>query len=240
MCTLLGLSTQSLIVSPEKLATFFRIVPSVSSDTEPDLHLTDPSHLFTSLKPAEHIQLPNLPPIDFLHPWKIPSNAEASLGTVADPTLPTTASIADSTVIPSLRIPVTTRKPGQDHHFADDDVVQYEVSDGVQRLVSNRQTFEYKITARKPTEIALKTVETTAEPAKEAGIHITPPLFHFSNEQPTEINSIDVPDEEISSILKLPQIPVQPFYVIHPNELVSRIQALPFEDNNVHTILTVK
>lgn len=217
---------------PIKLARFFRIALTDSNalvDKESPLHLTNPSNLFTSLKPAEHIQPPNLPSINFwpLIAWKFPAISEAATSTTAPPV------IADSTAAPSLRIPVTTRKPGQDHHFADDDIVQFVARDGVHRLISNRQTFEYRQTARQPTAESAA-AEIPAEPPKDNETHVIPPLIHCSDEQPNEIFS-GSPD---LTTLKLPQISVQPFYTIQPSEIISQIQSLPFEERNVRTFIT--
>lgn len=248
LSTLLGLSTQSLILPPETIGTWFRIATPQSNENLTGLVLTNPFNLFSSFKPAEHIRLPTLPANGFL-PSLVRNikNPDVISTTVAPLTeIPS--------VTPSFRLPVTTRPPGVPHH--DDNIVQYQPGNGGYRIVSNRQTFEFRETVRKPTATTLKPVqnmvetetltlpaakipintpvETAAVPFKEIVTHLSPPLIR-SDKNPLSFLSVRISDASGLTILNLPKIPYQPFFEVEPSTIVSRIQTLPFQTTFITT-----
>lgn len=176
----------------------------------------------------------------------------------------TTAPIVNvAPVMPAIRLPVTTRPPGVPHHYKDekdDNFISYEISDGVHKITSNRQSFEIRYT-NPNTGTLLKSADVTedipiksksevkedetrsekyeetpvATPVQEAAIHVTPPLIRNSND--AAIQSVGTIPLNAINVLTQPEFPPQPFF--NANALISRIQALPFEDRYARTFVTV-
>lgn len=142
---------------------------AVESRPSPQLTLTNPANWFADWTPSQFLTLPvlNLPSIDFLSiNWNTRPLSTSLTSSVASTT--TETFVSSTTTTPStekapssekdqlsadipldseLRIPVTTRKPGEPHHFYDNDNhIQYEILDGVHKISSNHQSFEIRYT----------------------------------------------------------------------------------------------
>lgn len=172
-------------------------------------------------------------------------------------------------VTPELRLPVSTRAPGVPHHFKDDDdnVIRYEISNGIHKISSNRESFEIHYTNRDTVsllksvpdseitskaevvapedEIRLDTpVETPVSTSVQQMVTtpvqetVAPPLIHSSNTV-EQSSTAGVPSTNfiLLNYLSLPAFPAQPF--LHTNALISRIQALPSEGRYARTFVTV-
>lgn len=164
--------------------------------------------------------------------------------------------VAVELVTPELRLPVTTRAPGVPHHFKDDNddnFIRYEVSDGVHKFITNRQSFEFRYTNRNTppllksgdvladiqedihpkaevltdeTRLATPVDVPVATPVQETVTHITPPLIHTSGSE--SIQPVTVPSKLVlpQNVLVLPQIPPQ---IFSAQALISPVQTLPFD-----------
>lgn len=166
-----------------------------------------------------------------------------------------------------LRLPVTTRPPGVPHHFKDDkddDIIRYEISDGIHKITSNRQSFEIRYTNRNtgtllksgqdPEDIAIESkaivpedetrLETPVETPVQEKVQktpvqetVAPPLIHSSNDVEQSATAGVAFANILPNFLQLPVFPAQPFF--HTGALISRIQALPFEERYAHTFVSV-
>lgn len=230
LSTLLGLSTQSLIPPFGNSRTWYR---TATHENLPGLVLTNPVNLFSFLKPATNLQLPTFSAASF-----VPSLS----WNTQTPEVTTTAPLVQST-IPSFRIPVSTRPPGVPHH---DDIVLSEFKDGVHRIVSNRQTFEFRDTRKQiettkiQSRIDIKEdvpvaknlistpVETPASIIDQTTTNTSPPLIHYSDE-------ILSNEAAVLTILSPPEIPYQQFFGVEPSTIISKTQTLPFETNVIPT-----
>lgn len=177
--------------------------------------------------------------------------------------VPTTIVPIDAPVTPAIRLPVTTRPPGVPHHYKDDkddNFIRYEISDGVHKITSNRQSFEIRYTNRNKGTL-LKSVdvsedipvesksemmkdETRSEahvetpittPVQETVVHVTPPLIRNLND--AAIQTVGIIPLNAINVLTHPEFPAQPFF--NANTLISRIQALPFEERYARNFVTV-
>lgn len=80
-------------------------------------------NFFTSLSPAQGLLLPIFPPVDHFVEVK-----------------------EDETPEITARLSVTTRKPGTPHHIIDaDNIVRSEFINGIHKITSDRQSFEFKV-----------------------------------------------------------------------------------------------
>lgn len=71
---------------------------------------------------------------------------------------------------PGSKISVTTRKPGTPHHVNAEDIVRSEFTDGIHRILSNNEMYEFKY----PTIGSSTESQTNAQPETTTA----PPLFH--------------------------------------------------------------
>lgn len=220
---------------------------SVESRPSPQLVLTNPANWFADWKPFQSLTLPVFPSVEFLsNNWNIRPSPVVTTSTVTPTTTETFVSSTTTTpssdegqlspdiplVSTELRIPVTTRKPGEPHHFYDDDnYIQYKILDGVHKIFSNRQSFEIRYT--KPNSgTVLKSSELSdgipieSNPVKledsklntpintsiatpiQTEVQTAPPLIHNSNDV-TNIHTIVIAP---STFLEPPQIKPQPFH----------------------------
>ncbi|XP_031619134.1 uncharacterized protein LOC116338171 [Contarinia nasturtii] len=256
LSALLGLSSQA-------------IIPSLSSGT---FIFSDPSNQnpfglgfapFSSFNPSYGLNLPTSPFSNFLYSfgWK-PLSAGASSTTIAPSTevpevVSTISPLVDSAVTPTLRIPVTTRPPGVPHHFTDDNLIRYEIENGVHKITSNHESYEFKFrnkatestskpeeasnkvskeskpetVTEKPLETPVKTTENSPIlPTQKVFDQITPALIHYSDDEKLPIQSAAIPFSSFT-FLTLPELSAQQF--IDTDAIISRYQALPFGEIHI-------
>lgn len=209
---------------------------SVESRPSPQLVLTNSANWYAAWKPSPSLTLPVFPPVNFLsNSWNIPVSPAIPIettSTTTDTVFPSTTPSTEKDQLSELRIPVTTRKPGEPHHFFDDDnYIQYEILDGVHKISSNRQLFEIRYT--KPNygtilkstdvsdDIPIESNPVEPEDSKleipvhnsiatpvQTEVQTAPPLIRHSNDG-TDINSMVTAP---INFLIPPQIEAQPFH----------------------------
>ena len=211
---------------------------SVESRPTPQLVLTNPANWFATWTPSQSLTLPVFPAVDFLSSnWNIRSSSAVPTETTSTTTetfisSTTTTPLTEKDQLSELRIPVTTRKPGEPHHFFDNDnYIQYEILDGVHKIFSNRQSFEIRYT--KPNsgtyfksnelsdDISIESDPVKLEDSKletpintpiatpiQTEVQTAPPLIHNSN----DVNDIHTVVTVPSTILEPPRFEPQPFH----------------------------
>lgn len=231
-------------LSQTVLERTLNIVPTDTKQLQ--LILTDAANLFASLKPAQGLQLPVLPPLTNL--WQI-INSNGPQQTIVPTPVPIPTTTAPQpisyppdiipTTMPTFRLPVTTRPPGVPHHRITNDALQSELIDKVYKFMNGHESFEIRYTNRfkstdQASEIPNKSPEMIAtESLGQENIPTTPPLFHNSDD--AESSRVALPEtnentEDADAFLSLPQLPAKPFSS-KPFSVVMSDETLPIEGN---------
>lgn len=132
----------------------------------------------------------------------------------ADDEIPQT--IGKDVMNPSIRLPVTTRKPEVPQHIVDDDddddVVRSEIDGNIHRISSNKEKFELHYTPRKYPQLMTEMIA-SSQPVKP----VQYPIIYSQ-----------------LTIVRLPQIPFQDFNV--PPLGWDPLEILPYLAQNIHTL----
>lgn len=108
-------------------------VDTVAFDDKGGLTETSLPNFFTSLSPAQGLLLPIFPPVE----------------NFVDETSDEAPEIVG-------RLSVTTRRPGTPHHFIEaDNIVRSEFINGIHKITSDRQSFEFKVLAGDESNVIL-------------------------------------------------------------------------------------